>query len=86
MPQRPGQHRGIPFLASAISHLKQLDGYIEASLIRCRASSALMGFISTPEGELDAGGEVYDYDRVTSFEPGQFKYLAPGERNYSRYG
>ena len=78
MPQRPGQHRGIPFLASAISHLHQLDGYIEASLIRCRASSALMGFISTPEGELDAGGEVYDYDRVTSFEPGQFKYLEPG--------
>ena len=42
------------------------------------ASSALMGFISTPEGELDPGGEVYDYDRVTSFEPGQFKYLEPG--------
>ena len=78
MPLRPGQHRGVPFLASAISHLKQLDGYIEASLIRCRASSALMGFISTPEGELDPGGEVYDYDRVTSFEPGQFKYLEPG--------
>ena len=65
VPQRPGQHRGIPFLASAINHLKQLDGY-KASLIRCRASSALMGFISTPEGELDPGGEVYDYDRVTS--------------------
>ena len=78
LPQRPGQHRGIPWLSSTIQHLHQLDGMIEATLINARASSALMGFITTPEGELDPGGEVYDYDRVTSFEPGQFKYLEPG--------
>tara|TARA_B100002052_G_C15662338_1_gene497903 strand:- start:109 stop:795 length:687 start_codon:yes stop_codon:yes gene_type:complete len=38
-----------------------------------------MGFIQSPEGELDPGGEVYDNERVTSFTPGTFSYLAPGE-------
>ncbi len=79
MPLRPGQHRGVPFLASAINHLHQLDGYIEATVVGQRASSALMGFITSPEGELDEGGEVFDYERVSGFEPGTFKYLAPGE-------
>jgi lambda family phage portal protein len=79
LPLRPGQHRGVPFLASAINHLHQLDGYIEATVVGQRASSALMGFITSPEGELDVGGEVFDYERVSGFEPGTFKYLAPGE-------
>ena len=79
LPLRPGQHRGVPFLASAINHLHQLDGYIEATVVGQRASSALMGFITSPEGELDAGGEVFDFERVSAFEPGTFKYLAPGE-------
>ena len=37
-----------------------------------------MGFITSPEGEL-VGDDVMDGERVTSFEPGVFKYLAPGE-------
>jgi lambda family phage portal protein len=37
-----------------------------------------MGFITSPEGELQ-GDELLDGERVTSFEPGVFKYLAPGE-------
>jgi lambda family phage portal protein len=37
-----------------------------------------MGFIQSPEGELQ-GDDVYDEERVSNFEPGVFKYLAPGE-------
>jgi lambda family phage portal protein len=37
-----------------------------------------MGFVTSPEGEL-IGDDVYDGDRVSQFEPGTFKYLAPGE-------
>jgi len=66
LPLRPGQHRGVPFLASAINHLHQLDGYIEATVVGQRASSALMGFITSPEGELDAP----DLDKANGeFEP-----------------
>jgi len=75
---RPGQTRGVPWLATAIQRLHHLQGYEEAEVIRARASSALMGFITSDEGELQ-GDEVYDGERVSNFEPGVFKYLAPGE-------
>lgn len=76
--ERPGQTRGVPWLASAIQRLHQVAGYEQAEVVRARASSALMGFITSPEGEL-LGDEVYDGERVSNFEPGVFKYLAPGE-------
>ena len=75
---RPGQTRGIPWMASSIKRMHHLAGYEEAEVIRARASSALMGFITSPEGELQ-GDDVMDGERVSSFEPGVFKYLAPGE-------
>lgn len=76
--ERPGQTRGVPWLASAIQRLHHLAGYEQAEVVRARASSALMGFITSPEGEL-VGDEIYDGDRVSEFTPGVFKYLAPGE-------
>lgn len=75
---RPGQTRGVPWLASSIKRLHHLAGYEEAEVVRARASSSLMGFITSPEGEL-VGDDVMDGERVSSFEPGVFKYLAPGE-------
>jgi lambda family phage portal protein len=76
--ERPGQTRGVPWLASAIQRLHMLSGYEQAEVVRARASSSLMGFITSPEGEL-LGDEVLDGERVSNFEPGVFKYLAPGE-------
>jgi lambda family phage portal protein len=76
--ERPNQTRGVPWTASAVKRLHHLAGYEEAEVVRARASSSLMGFIQSPEGELQ-GDEVYDEERVSNFEPGVFKYLAPGE-------
>ena len=78
LPERPGQTRGVTWFASALMRLHMLQGYEEAEVVRARASSALMGFIQSPEGEL-LGDEVYDNERVSEFQPGVFKYLAPGE-------
>jgi lambda family phage portal protein len=76
--ERPGQNRGIPWLATAIQRLHQVAGYEQAEVVRARASSALMGFITNNDGEL-LGEDLYDHERVSNFEPGVFKYLAPGE-------
>jgi lambda family phage portal protein len=76
--ERPHQTRGVTWFASAIKRLHHLAGYEEAEVVRARASSSLMGFVTSPEGEL-LGDDVYDGDRVSQFEPGVFKYLAPGE-------
>jgi len=78
LPERPGQTRGVTWFASALMRLHMLQGYEEAEVVRARASSALMGFITSPEGEL-VGDEVYEGERVSSFEPGVFKYLQAGE-------
>ena len=76
--ERPGQTRGFPWASSAVKRLHHLSGYEEAEVVRARANSSLMGFIQSPEGELH-GDDVEDGDQVTRFEPGVFKYLAPGE-------
>jgi lambda family phage portal protein len=76
--ERPGQTRGVTWFASAIQRLHHLSGYEQAEVVRARASSALMGFITSPEGEL-IGDDVMDGERVSNFEPGVFKYLNPGE-------
>ena len=76
--ERPGQTRGVTWFASAIQRLHHLAGYEQAEVVRARASSALMGFITSPEGEL-IGDDVMDGERVSNFEPGVFKYLQAGE-------
>jgi lambda family phage portal protein len=78
IPERPGQTRGVTWFASALMRLHMLQGYEEAELVRARASSALMGFISSPEGELTPD-DVYEGERVSEFQPGVFKYLDPGQ-------
>ncbi len=47
MPERPSQTRGVTWFASALQRLHMLDGYENAELVRARASSALMGFITS---------------------------------------
>lgn len=79
MVERPGQTRGVTWFASAIQRLHHMAGYEEAEVVAARATSSIMGFITSPEGELYGDG-VIDTQRVSSFEPGVFKYLNPGEQ------
>lgn len=76
--ERANQTRGVPWLVSSMIRLHHLHGYEEASVIAARAGAALMGFIQSPEGELK-GDDIENGERVTEFQPGVFKYLAPGE-------
>lgn len=76
--ERPGQTRGVTWFAAAVKALHHLGGYQDAEVIRARATASLMGFVTSPEGEL-AGDDVVEGERVSNFEPGVFKYLNPGE-------
>jgi lambda family phage portal protein len=75
---RANQTRGVPWIASAIMRLRHMQGYEEAEVIAARAAASIMGFIQSPAGEVQ-GDDIQDGDRVTDFEPGAWKYLAPGE-------
>jgi lambda family phage portal protein len=50
-PDRPGQSRGVPDLASVIEPLKQLDRYTEAELMAAVVSGMFTVFIETDSGE-----------------------------------
>ncbi len=78
IPERPGQNRGVPWFHSVMSDAHQLQGYEEAAVIRARAGASIMGFIQNNEGEL-IGDEVEGNQRISTFEPGTFRYLMPNE-------
>ena len=78
IPERPNQHRGVPWFAPVITDIHQLAGYEEAAVVRARSTASLMGFITSPEGELEPD-DVENGQRITEFEPGVFKYLDPGQ-------
>jgi lambda family phage portal protein len=76
--ERPGQTRGVPWFASALRRMHQVAGFEEAEVVAARASASIMGFINTPDGELQDDG-VQDGQRVSNFEPGKIEALGPGE-------
>ena len=78
LPERPQQHRGVPWFHSVMADAHQLQGYEEAAVIRARAGASVMGFVTSPEGELD-GDDVETDRRISEFEPGMWKYLEPGQ-------
>ena len=81
IPERPGQSRGVTWFASALKQLHHLVGYQEAEVVRARAASSLMGFITTDSGAGEELGEpdLIDGEHVTTFEAGVYKTLFPGQ-------
>jgi lambda family phage portal protein len=76
---RPSQSRGVSWLASSLQDMHHLAGFQESQVVRARASSALMGFITTNDPDGLTGDDVYDNERVSEFQPGAWKYLGPNE-------
>lgn len=77
---RPGQTRGVPWLASAMTRLHQLGEYEEAEVVAARVAACKMGFFKP-----DSGGEGYIGDDVDSLgntvseaAPGTMELLPPG--------
>lgn len=81
---RPGQDRGEPWLARALRTLYDLDGYLDAELIRKKNAARLVGFVKRvladgPEGPLGADPADDDGVATLDFEPGTIQVLADGE-------
>ncbi|MFE1601621.1 phage portal protein [Methylobacterium sp. ID0610] len=86
---RPGQDRGEPWLARALRTLYDLDGYLDAELVRKKNAARLVGFIKrtmeegadAPLGSGPLGADPADDEGVATleFEPGTLQVLADGE-------
>lgn len=76
--ERPGQLRGMSWLASGLQTLKMLDGYAEACLIGARAGACKGGFYKRPAGEQYTGDVDTDGTPISEAEPGHYEILPKG--------
>ena len=77
--ERPEQTRGLPFMATALSRMKMLDGYEEAELVAARVAASKMGFFTSPAGEQYSGDDLEnDYTPIMNAEAGSFEQLPEG--------
>lgn len=80
---RPGQVRGVPWLAPVILRMHDFADYEDAQLMRQKIAAVFAAFITDPEGDSrpNIPGEITgaNQSRVESLEPGIIERLAPGE-------
>lgn len=77
---RPGQTRGVPYLAPVIEPLKQLDKYTESELMAAVVASLLTVFVKSESGDgfaPPAGEQASDAE--VKLGTGTIVDLAPGE-------
>lgn len=78
--ERPGQVRGVPWLASAIARLNDFDDFEDAELMKAKVAACFAAFVQDFEGASTALGEQDVTDtKLESLEPGQITYLPPGK-------
>jgi lambda family phage portal protein len=81
---RPGQVRGVPWLAPVMMALRDLDDYCDAERVRKKLEACVTAFVQQPEG-IDgdplglAGTDPSSGLAVESFQPGMVEYLKPGQ-------
>lgn len=78
VPEMVGQKRGLPWMATSLFRLKNLDGFENAAIVNARVGASKMGVIQWKEGR---GPEIDDDDAMhfqMDSEPGTFPVLPEG--------
>jgi lambda family phage portal protein len=73
---RPGQERGVPWLAPAMLPLRELQEYLEASLVKQKIAALMTAFITTQDGTNPLNGTP---GQPPTLEPGAAVVLQPGQ-------
>jgi len=86
---RPGQIRGVPHLTPALIILRELDKFLDATLLRSQIANLFAGFVSRPSTDtgdanvlsgLAADATSAEGRPIVSLEPGIMQELGPGEK------
>ena len=76
---RPSQHRGVPWMAPAMSRIRLLDVYEESEVVASRIGASKMGFFTSElDPESYTGDDLDEHTPVNEVSPGQFEQLPPG--------
>jgi lambda family phage portal protein len=83
---RPGQVRGVPWLAPIMLQMRDLDDYRDAERMRKKTEACLAGIVTRPEGEPPLGAALGETstdpktgNTLERMYPGMIEYLKPGE-------
>jgi lambda family phage portal protein len=84
---RPGQVRGVPFMAAAGLRLRDLDDYLLAERWRKKVGAAFAAFVTSPNGPAQSSlGQLATETKsdgtrrgIETIAPGSIKRLLPGE-------
>lgn len=72
-----GQKRGLPWMATSLFRMRQLNGFEDAAIVNARVGAAKMGFIQWKEGS-DGPEFDEDEDLTIDAEAGTFPVLPNG--------
>lgn len=75
---RPGQARGIPWLAPVIVRLRDLDEYQDAQIMRQKIAAAFAAFVQDINADVDAETET-TCELGDKIDPGSIEFLPPGK-------
>lgn len=83
--RRPGQARGIPYLAPVVEAIKQLGDYTDAEITAAVNAAMMFAVVETPspvdeDGQPIIGEAVEGDDSVVELENGAYVTLNPGEK------
>ena len=73
---RPEQTRGLPFMTTALSRMKMLDGYEEAELVAARVGASKMGFFTSPAGDGYTGEDTMSFKDNFMLPPDKYDKFA----------
>jgi len=75
---RPGQVRGVPFLAASLLRLRDFDDYEDAQLMRQKVAACFSVFVT--QDQSPTGLSATDTEALERVEPGIIERLSPGEQ------
>ncbi len=77
--ERPGQVRGVPWITTSITRMKDFDEYEDAEVIKQKISACHTVYITDPNAEASVETEEKQ-DIASRVEPGMIEVLPPGKQ------
>ena len=77
--ERPGQERGVPWLAPVMIRLRDIDGFEDAQLMRQKVAACFAAFVHDINADVECEAASTDVTPDQMIEPGTIEFLPPGK-------
>lgn len=78
--ERPGQVRGVPWMAPSMMRLKDLDDYEDAQLMKQKIAACFTAFVHDIDSSVEGDdNSTIDADEASRIQPALIEHLPPGK-------